>query len=136
MNLLCPPENHLQCDKFYVHHANLLIFREISCSNIQCADASIQVYTQNCMLCLKQLKQLLSPLYLNKPLSTLPKDALCQNWSKLALWFWRRFSNFVNLFLLFCYYLRLKKGGVLYLKELESPLPKDGLYQVWFKLVE
>ena len=32
---------------------------------------------------------------------SLPNEALCQNWLKLAQWFWRRdFFNFVNVFLL------------------------------------
>ena len=51
-------------------------------------------------------------LHLNKLESPLPKDALSQDWLKLAQWFWRkRFVCFVNVFLLFRYYL------------LESPLP-------------
>ena len=38
-------------------------------------------------------------LHLNKLESPLPKDALCQIWSKLAQWFWRRrILNFVNVF--------------------------------------
>ena len=32
----------------------------------------------------------LSPPYLNKIKFPPPKDALCQVWLKLALWFWRR----------------------------------------------
>ena len=37
---------------------------------------------------------------MNKPESPLPKDALCQDWLKLAKWFWRRgFLNFVDVFL-------------------------------------
>ena len=39
--------------------------------------------------------------HLNK-LEFSPKDALCQDWLKLALWFWgRKFLNFTNIFLLF-----------------------------------
>ena len=53
-------------------------------------------------------------LHLYKLESTLPKDASWQVWLKLAQWFWRRrFLNFVNIFLLFCYYLPLGKGIVL-----------------------
>ena len=41
-----------------------------------------------------------------------PKDALCQDWLKLAQWFWRRrFFNFINVFSLFCNNLSLEKGG-------------------------
>ena len=37
---------------------------------------------------------------------------------------------------LFCYYLSLQKGMVLHLNKLKSPSPKDGLYQVWLKLIQ
>ena len=40
-------------------------------------------------------------LHLKKLESPSPKDALCQVWLKLAQWFWRRFFNFVNVFLPF-----------------------------------
>ena len=41
-------------------------------------------------------------LHLDKLESPSPKDALCQDWLKLAQWFWRRrFLKVVNLFLLF-----------------------------------
>ena len=76
-------------------------------------------------------------LHLNKLESPLPKDALCQVWLKLVKWFWRRrFLNFVNVFSLFRYYLPLEKGGALHLNKLESPLPKDALFQVWLKLAQ
>ena len=39
-------------------------------------------------------------LHLNKPEFPSSKDALCQSWLKFAQWFWRRFLNFVNVFLL------------------------------------
>ena len=42
----------------------------------------------------------------------------------------------MNVFSLFLHYLPLKKGGVLCLNELESPLSKDALCQVWLKLVQ
>ena len=51
-------------------------------------------------------------LYLKKLESPSPTDAFCQDCLKLAQWFWRRgFLNFVNVFLLFCNYLPLEKGG-------------------------
>ena len=75
-------------------------------------------------------------LHLNKFDSSSPKDALCQVLLNLALWFWRRFLNFVNVFLLFRNYLPLEKGGVLHLNKLESPSPKDTLCQVWLKLAQ
>ena len=50
-----------------------------------------------------------------------PKDALCQDWLKLAQWLWRRrFFNFVNVFSLFRNYLPLEKGRALHLNNLES----------------
>ena len=54
-------------------------------------------------------------LYLNNLKSPLPKDTLNKAWLKLVEWFWiRRFFNFVNVFLLFCDYLPLEKGGPLF----------------------
>ena len=65
------------------------------------------------------------------------KDALCQDWLKLAHCFWRReFLHFVNVISLFCNYLPLEKSGPLHLNKLESPLPKDALCQVWLKLAK
>ena len=75
--------------------------------------------------------------HLNKLKSPSPKVALCQKWLNLALWFWRRgFFNFVNVFSLFGNYPPLEKGGTLHLNKLESPSPKDALYQVWLKLAQ
>ena len=54
---------------------------------------------------------------------------LSGSWEKISL-------NFVNVFLLFCYYLPLEKDAVLYLNKLESPSPKDALCQVWLKLAQ
>ena len=69
--------------------------------------------------------------HLKKLESPSPKDAMCQDWLKLAQWFWRgEFFYFVNVFLLFCNYLPLEKGGVLHLNKLESPSPKDALWLV------
>ena len=51
-------------------------------------------------------------LYSKKLESPLPKDAFGQDCLKLAHWSWRRgLFNFVNVFLLFCNYLPLEKGG-------------------------
>ena len=44
--------------------------------------------------------------------------------------------NFVNVFLLFHYYLPLKKGGALLLNKLESSSAKYPLHQVWLKLAQ
>ena len=52
------------------------------------------------------------------------------------LWFLRRFSNFVNVFLLFRNYLQLEKGKALHLHKLESPSPKDALCQIWLKFAQ
>ena len=38
----------------------------------------------------KKLSENLLVLHLNKLESPSPKDALCQDWLKLAQWFWRR----------------------------------------------
>ena len=66
-----------------------------------------------------------------------PKDALCQDWLKLAQWLWRRgFFNFVNVFSLFHNYLPLEKSRALHLNKLESPSPEDALCQVWLKLAQ
>ena len=55
-------------------------------------------------------------------------------WLIVAQWFWgRRFFNFIDEFLQFFYYLRLKKGVALCLYKLEFPSPKDALCQVWLK---
>jgi hypothetical protein len=69
-------------------------------------------------------------LPLNKLKSPLPKDNLCQVWLKLAQWFWRRFLNDPTPFLHFLDYLPFEDDLALYLNKLESPLPKDDLYQV------
>ena len=61
------------------------------------------------------------------------KYALCQLvWLKLALMFWRSL-NVVKLFLLFYYYLHYEKGMIIHLNNLESPLIKVDLCQVWWK---
>ena len=35
---------------------------------------------------------------------------------------------------LFCYYLQLEEGMTLHLKKLESPSPKNAMWQVWLEL--
>ena len=76
-------------------------------------------------------------IHLNKLESSSPKNALCQVSLNLALWLLRRkFLKFVNIFLLFRYYLPLEKGVALHLNKLESPSPKDALCQVWMKLTQ
>ena len=73
-------------------------------------------------------------LHLNKLETPLPKDALCEDWLKLAKRFWRRrFLNMFNRNLLFRYYLPFKKGMALHLNTLEAPLPKDALCHICFK---
>ena len=69
--------------------------------------------------------------YLFKVKFPTSKVTLCQVWLKLDQWVLRRrLLNFVNVFLLLRYYLFLKKGMALHLYKLESPLPKDALWQV------
>ena len=75
-------------------------------------------------------------LHLKKLESTSLRDALCQVWLKLALWFWRRFINFVNVFSLYRNYFPLEKGMAHRLNKLESPIPKDALCHVSLKLTQ
>jgi hypothetical protein len=76
-----------------------------------------------------------NPLHFNNLESPSPKDDLCQVWLKLAHWFWRRrFLYDPTPFFHFCDYLPFEEDLALYLNNLESPLPKDDLYQVWLKL--
>ena len=64
-------------------------------------------------------------LHLNKLVSPVPKDALCQAWLKLAQWFCiRRFSNFVHEFSLFRLYLPLDNGVSFILINLNPLYPK------------
>jgi hypothetical protein len=56
-------------------------------------------------------------------------------WPILDQWFWRRrFLNEPTPFLHFCYYLPFEEDLALYLNNLEFPLPKDDLCQLWLKL--
>jgi hypothetical protein len=75
-------------------------------------------------------------LYLNNLKSPLPWNDLHQVLLKLAYWFWRRFWNIFNVFLLFCYYLPLGKGIPLHLNNLQSPPPEDNFCQVLSKLAQ
>jgi hypothetical protein len=70
------------------------------------------------------------PLPLKTLESSPSKDDLCQVWLKLAQWFWsKRFLNDPIPFLLFCDYLPFEDDLALYLNKLESPSPKDNLYE-------
>ena len=59
-------------------------------------------------------------LHLNKLESPPPKDAFCQDWLKLAQWFWRRgiFFNIFNITLHFRFYLPLEKGVAIHSNKL------------------
>ena len=73
-------------------------------------------------------------LYLNKLESPSPKKALCQVWLKLALWFLRRrFLNFINVFPSYIIISPWKRSGPFIWKKLESPSPRNALFQVWLK---
>ena len=75
------------------------------------------------------------PLNLNNLIFPWPNDNLYQVWLKLVCWFWRRrFFNDPTPFLHFCNYLPFEEDLALYLNNLEFPLPKDDLCQVWLKL--
>ena len=63
-------------------------------------------------------------LHSKKLESSLPKNALCQVWLKLAKWFWRIFLNFVNVFSLFRNYLPLEKVGPFIWTDLNSLHPR------------
>ena len=76
-------------------------------------------------------------LHLNKLESPPPKDALCQIWLKLAMWFWRRrFFKSFNRNYLFRQYLPLEKGVAVQMNKLESPPPKDALCQISLKVAQ
>ena len=77
---------------------------------------------------------IISPLERGYPLVLIrfkfpsPKDDLCQVWSKLAQWFWKkRFLNDLTPFLRLSSF---EADLALYLNKLQSPLPKDNLHQV------
>ena len=63
---------------------------------------------------------------------------MCQNWLKLAQWFWRRDFFIISsmYFRYFCNNLPLEMGWVLHLNKLQFPSPKDALCQVWLKLAQ
>ena len=60
-------------------------------------------------------------LYLYKHGTSSPKNAYCQVWLKLAMWFRRRYFNSVNVFLQFGNYPPMGKDGTLHLTKLEPP---------------
>ena len=68
---------------------------------------------------------------------TLCQEGFTQISTFLAQWFLRRrFFNDPTLFLPFLDYLPLGGGEALHLNNLECPLPKDALCQVWLKLAQ
>jgi hypothetical protein len=96
---------------------------------------------------------LLSPLWrgyspLNNLEFVIPKEDLYQVWLKLASWFRRRNSVYFYSFAIISPWARvfpfkmriccIKFGIVLvlHLNDIESPLPKDDLCQVWLKLAQ
>ena len=64
-----------------------------------------------------------------------PMDTFWQVWMKSVPWFRRKLLNFVDVFLLFSYYLPSKKGVALHLNKLEFSSPKNDLCQVWILIV-
>ena len=55
----------------------------------------------------------------------------CKIWLELTQWFLRRiFLNFINVFLLFCYYLPFENGFALYVNIFKSPSTKYDLGQI------
>ena len=75
---------------------------------------------------------------MDKLKSLSPKDALCQVWLKLAVWFLKKkiFKVCQCVFSLFRNYLPLEMGRALHLIKLEFPSLKDVLCQVWLKLAQ
>ena len=61
---------------------------------------------------------------MNKLELPLPKDALCQVYLILALWFLRKFFKVIGVFSFFHNHLRLKNDVVLYWKKLNRFYPK------------
>ena len=70
------------------------------------------------------------PLLLKTLVSVLSQDDLCPVWLKLAQWFWKRCLNYPTLCLNFYDYLPFEEDLALYLNTLESPSPKDNLYNL------
>jgi hypothetical protein len=66
--------------------------------------------------------------------SAISQKALIKIWAILAQWFSRKnLFNDLATFLHFCDYLPFEKEPALYQYNLNFPLPKDDLYQVWLK---
>ena len=77
------------------------------------------------------------PFHLNKHKSSIPTDAFCQVWLKLAQWFYsRRFFNFCQCIFTISLLSPLKKRRSTSFKKLESPSPKGDLCLVWLKLAQ
>ena len=66
------------------------------------------------------------------------KDAFCEVWLKLAMWYLRRriSLNYDNVFLLFCNHIPLENCTVIYLNKLESLSPKNALCRFCLKLAQ
>ena len=74
---------------------------------------------------------------MNKLESPLYEEAIIQISAFLAKWLLkRRYLNDTTLFLHFRDYLPFERGLILHLNELEAPLPKDDVYQVWLNLAQ
>ena len=62
---------------------------------------------------------------------------LCQIWSKLAKWLWRRFFNLENVF---CYFVTISPGKkvwpLIWINLSRSLSPQGALCQVWLKLAQ
>ena len=59
---------------------------------------------------------------------TLPKDALCHFWLKLATWFWRGlYFKISSIYYPYSLLSPLEKGVALHLNQLRFPLLKDAL---------
>jgi hypothetical protein len=89
----------------------------------------LSLYSYSFATCIISLGEGLSPLF-EQFKSPPSQNDLCQVCLKLALLFWRRFSNDPSPFLHFCDYLPFEEDMALYLNKFDFPLSKDNLYQV------
>ena len=82
---------------------------------------------------------LLSPLeedvaiHLNIIEPPLPKDTRYEVWLKLAMWFWRRFSNVFNIYIsICCYHPPLEKGvGPLFKRNITQGCSVPSLFEIF-----
>ena len=99
--------NYLPLGKGLALHLNKLIFH--SPKDALCNLNSSMYF---CYFVIISLWKRGGTLHLNIFESHIPNDAVCQVWLKLPQRFWKRiFLNFVNVLLLFCNFLPLKKAG-------------------------